>query len=92
MPKMHWHWFMFGFQLPKDLVLELTGKYFSCSERSSWKALCNWPSLNFSGQILMHRLRTTIIFPKMLHLKCQFKNLVDIYIILLFTPLYILFI
>ena len=24
---MHWHWLEFGFQLPKDLVLEITWKH-----------------------------------------------------------------
>ena len=38
----------------------------------------------------MHWLRSTIIFPKMVHLKCQLENLAEIYIILLFTHLYAL--
>ena len=36
MPKMQWQWLKFLFQLPKDLVLELTGKHFSRSEHISW--------------------------------------------------------
>ena len=55
---------------PKDLVLEITEKHFSCSEHISLEAICIWPRLQFSGERLMHQLRSTIIFPKMFSLKC----------------------
>ena len=85
MPKMSGIWLKFGFQLPKDLVLELAGKHYSCSEHISWDAMGIWQRIHFSGQRLMHRLLSTIIFPKIFCLKCQFENLAEIYIILLFT-------
>ena len=44
-----------------------------------------WMRLHFSGQKLMHRLLSTIIFSKILRLKCTFKNLSEIYIFLVFT-------
>ena len=43
-----------------------------------------------SGQILMYRLPSTIVFPKMLRLKCRFENSAEIYIILLLTHFYAL--
>ena len=89
MPKMSRIWLRFGFQLPKDLVLELAGKHSSCSECISWEAMGIWLRIHFSGQRLMHRLRSTIIFPKMLRWKCQFENLAEIHIIRLFTQSYI---
>ena len=72
---MHWHWLRFGFQLPKDLVLELTGKHSSCSEHISWEAIGIWLRIHFSGQRLMHQLPRTIIVPKMLRLRWQFGKL-----------------
>ena len=63
-PKMHWHWLNFLLQLPKDLVLELTGKPFSCSEHISLGAIVIWPRIHFPGQRLMHWLQSTIIFHK----------------------------
>ena len=72
----------------KDLVLELTGKHFSCSERNSWQSLGICPMIYFFGQILMHLLLRTIIVLRILSLKCQFENLAEIYIILLFNHYY----
>ena len=83
-------WLKFEFQLPEDLVLELSGKHFSCAEHVSWQHIGIWPRLQFSVQRLMHRLRSTIIFPKMLSLKCQLKNSAEIYRILLLTHWYAL--
>ena len=80
----------FGFQLPNDPVLELTGKHFSSSDHISLQDICIWPRLPFSGHVLMHQLWSTIIFPKMLHLKCTFGNSSEIYRILFFTHLYAL--
>ena len=60
----------FGFQLSKDLVLELTGDHSSCSEHIYSEAIDIWLSKHFSGQGLMLCLLSTFIFPKMLHLKC----------------------
>ena len=77
------NWLKFECQLPKDLVSDLTGKHFSCSEYVSWQHIGNW--LHFSGQRLMHRLRSTIIHPKMLRLKSLFENLIEKYIIPLLT-------
>ena len=45
---------------------------------------------HFSGKRLMHRLPSTIIFPKMLCLKYKVENLAEIYILLLFTHFYAL--
>ena len=47
----------------------------------SWEAMGIWLSINFSGQILKQRLQSTIIFPKILRLRCQFENLAEIQII-----------
>ena len=59
----------FGFQLPKNMVLELTGKHSSCSEHISLQAIGIWLRMHISEQTLMHQqLPSTIIFPKMLHL------------------------
>ena len=49
-----------------------------------------WPRLQFPGQRLMHRLWSTIIFPKMLRLNYPFENSAEIYRILIFTHLYAL--
>ena len=84
-------WMKFGFQLPKALVLEVFQKHCRCSGNNSLQAICIWLRIHFSWQWLMHRLPSTIIFPKMLHLKCQFLNLTEIYIILLFTNVHALF-
>ena len=70
------NWLKLEFQLPKDLVLELTGKYFGCSEHVSWKHIGILPSLHFSEQRLMHRLQSTIMFSKMLRLKSLLENLI----------------
>ena len=70
-------WLKFGFQLPNDVVLELAGKHSSCSERISWQAMGIWLRIHVSGQRLMHRLLSTIIFRKMWSLKCQFENLAE---------------
>ena len=78
---------MFGFQIPEDLGLEVAGKHSSSSEHISWDAIRIWLRIHFSWQILMHQLQSTIIFPT-LRLKCQFKNLPEMYIILHFTQLY----
>ena len=43
LPKMHWYWLRFGFQLPKNLWLELTCKHFSCSKPISWGTIGIWP-------------------------------------------------
>ena len=88
MPYMSRIWLKFGFELPKDLVLELAVKHSICPEHILWHAMGIWLRIHFSGQRLMHRLRSTIIFPKMLRLKCQFENLPEMYIILLFTHKY----
>ena len=60
----------------------------SCSEHSSWQVIGIWPRIHFSEQRLMHRLPSTITFPKMLHFRCQFENFADTYIFLMFTHLY----
>ena len=86
-PKISDVWLKFEYQLLKDPVLELTAKYFSYSEHNSWQTNGIWPRWNFYGQRLMHRLRTTIIYSKILHLKCQFENSAEIYLVLLFTHL-----
>ena len=64
MPKMHWHWLKFVFQLPKDLVLELLHAS-NLAVHIPLEASNIWLSFKFAGQILMHRLRlrSTIIFP-----------------------------
>ena len=49
---MHWHWLKFGFWIAKDMVLELTGKYFSYSDHISWEASFIWPMLHFYGALL----------------------------------------
>ena len=82
------HWFKFRFQLPKNLVLELKRKHFSCSENISWEAIGIWTKSHLSGQRLMDWLRRTITFQKMLRLKYHINNLDEIYLILLFTLLY----
>ena len=89
-PKMSGIWLKFVFQLPKDLVLELFGKHYSCSEQISWDDMSIWLRIHFSGQRLMHRLWSALIFLKMLRLKCQSENLTEMYIIFLFTHLYFL--
>ena len=76
-------WLKFEFQLPEYLMLELTGKHFSCSEHISWEAF--WLRIYFSGQRLFHQLRRTIKFPEMLRFKCQFEKYAEIYMNLLFT-------
>ena len=58
---MHRHWLRFGHQLPKELVLELTGKKFSCSEHISWETIGIWPMLHIPGQRLIDQLRSGII-------------------------------
>ena len=62
MANLHWHWLRFWFQLPKDLILELTGKHFSFSEPISWylylalvKDLCTgYGALSFSLNVTLH--------------------------------------
>ena len=39
-------------------------KHFSSSEHITWEAIGIRPTLDFSGQRLMHRLQSTIIFSK----------------------------
>jgi len=89
-PKIGWSWLKFGFQLPKDMGLEPIRKHSSFSEPISKHSIGIWLRIHFSGQRLMHRLPSTIIFPKMLRWKCQFENLAEIYKILLFTHFYAL--
>ena len=69
-------------------MLKLTGKHFGCSEHISWQHNGIWPRLHFSGKRLMHMLRSTVIFHKMLHLKCLLEYSAEKYIILLFPPLH----
>ena len=83
-------WLKFGFELPKYMVLELIGKHSSCSEHIASQAIGIWLRIHFSEQILMHQLPSAIIFPKILHLKCQFEDLAEINIILLFNHTYYL--
>ena len=73
------------FNSPKDLFLKLPWNHSSCSERISWEAMGVWLRIHSYWQRLMHRLLKTIIFPNMIHLKCKFKNVAEICIILLFT-------
>ena len=61
------------------MVLELIQNYFSVSEHIAWETIDIWPRLHFSGQRLIHRLR----------LRCQFENLAEMNILLLF-PLFLI--
>ena len=88
MLKISYIYLKFEFQLPKYLVLELAGKHYSFSEHFLWEAMDICLNIHFSGQRLMHRLQSTIIFPKILRLKCQFDKLTETYIKLLFTHLH----
>ena len=51
---MSWNWLKLGFKVPKYLVLELSGKHFSCSEHNACEAIGIWLRLKFVGQRLMH--------------------------------------
>ena len=66
------------FNSQKTPKAESNWEAFNYSKHIHWQTIGNWPRLHFSGQILIHWLQTTIISPKMLRLKCQFK----IYIVL----------
>ena len=91
MPRMHWRRLRFGFQLPKELRLELTGQHFtfSCSEHISCQAIINWHHrLHLFGQRLKHRLQSTISFPTMFRLREQSDSLAKMYTFILFTHLY----
>ena len=46
MPKMSGTWLRFGFQLPKDQLLE----HFICSEHNSWQAIDIWRRIHFLGK------------------------------------------
>ena len=80
----------FEFNSPKDMVVEITGKHFSCSEHISRQAIGIRLRIHLSGQWLMHRLPSPIVFPRMWPLKFPFVNLSEIYIILIFTSCYAL--
>ena len=75
------------FCIPKDMELEIIGKHSSCSEHISYWYLAE--DTHF-GQRMIYRLENTIIFPEIFSLKCQFDNLAETYIILLFTNTYYL--
>ena len=81
-------WLKFGFQLPKDMRLELIGKHSSCSEHISEQAVGIRLRIHFSEQRVMHQLPSTIIFSKILRLKCQFGKSAEIYVILLFVYIF----
>ena len=38
-------WLKFELQLPKNMMLEITGKHFSGSEHISWQNIGIWPTL-----------------------------------------------
>ena len=71
-------WLKFESQHPKGPVLELTWSHLRSSEHILLQDIGIWPWLQYSGQRLMHWFWSIIIFPKMLHLKCQFENLAEI--------------
>ena len=58
--KISWNCMRFIFPLPNYLVLERTGKHFSCSRHISWKSIGVWLSLQFFGHKLIHWLWSTI--------------------------------
>ena len=82
MAKISGIWLRFVFKLPKDQVLELTGKNSRCFGKISWQAIGIWLGIHFSGQRLMHWLPSPIILAKILHLRYQFEKSAEIYIIL----------
>ena len=84
--KTGWSLLKFGLQLLKDMVLEVNRNPFHNNLlKFGWE-------YTFMGKDWCTCLPSTIIFPKMLYLKCQFENLSELYIILLFTHFYALFI
>ena len=90
MPQIGDFWLKVEFQLSTYLVLELTGNHFRSSEQIYWQYMVILQSLHFSGQKLMHLLRSNIVTPKMFSLKSQFENLPIKHIIHLFAHLYAL--
>ena len=65
--------------------LKLTGKYLPVQSK---QAIGIWPRVHLFGKRLLHRLWRTVIFSKMLSFRCQFENLSEIYIFLLFIHFY----
>ena len=63
------------FNSPKDVLPELTGLHFSCSEHISWEVFGIWPRLHFLCKDWCTGYGAFFIFPKMLRLKCQLENL-----------------
>ena len=74
LPKIGRIWLTFEFQLSNAMVLEIIRKHFRTFEDISLQDIGIWPRLQFSGQILMHWVWSTIICPKMLRLKCLIDN------------------
>ena len=85
---MPWQWLRFGFQPPKTWCWSYLGSILAVPRHIFLEIMGSWPGIYFSGQRLMDCLRTTIIFPKRLCLRCKFRNLDEMYIFLLFTHLY----
>ena len=52
------------FNFPSVWCWSLLGSIFSCLKPITWEAIDIWLNLNSSGKILMHRLFSTIVFPK----------------------------
>ena len=83
-PKKSKVWLRFGFNSPKGV-----GNHFRCKQCNSWEATATAEeTLHCTTQRLLYLLTSAVIFPKMLSLKCQLKQLPEIYIILIFTHVY----